>query len=66
MQPTQEMDVTRVDQMLAVALELSSKSWKVGLHDGRRERASIYTLKQEVAGAVVMVALEASLFLQAA
>jgi len=58
MQPTQEMDVTRVDQMLAVALELSSKSWKVGLHDGRRERASIYTLKQEVAGARLSAAIE--------
>lgn len=51
------MDVTRVDQMLAVALELSSKSWKVGLHDGRRERASIYTLKQEVAGARLSAAI---------
>lgn len=51
MQPTQKMDVTRDEVILAVALELSSKSWKVGLHDGRRERASIYTVKQEVAAA---------------
>lgn len=51
MQPTQKMDVTRDEVRLAVALELSSKSWKVGLHDGRRERASTYTVKQEAAKA---------------
>jgi transposase len=39
--------------MLAVALELSGKSWKVGLHDGQRERASLHTLKQEAAAARV-------------
>jgi len=53
MQPTQKKDVTRDEGMLAVALELSGKSWKVGLHDGQRERASLHTLKQEAAAARV-------------
>ncbi len=53
MQPTQKRDVTRDEGMLAVALELSGKSWKVGLHDGQRERASLHTLKQEAAAARV-------------
>lgn len=51
MQPTQKLDVTRNEEFLAVALELSSKSWKVGLHDGRRESASIHTVQEEVAQA---------------
>lgn len=58
MQPTQKVDVTRVEEILAVALELSSKSWKVGLHDGRRERASIHTVKQEVAEARLGAVIE--------
>lgn len=49
MQPTQKMDFTVGEEILSVALELSSKNWKVGFHDGRRERASIHTLKQAVA-----------------
>lgn len=45
MQPTQEMDATRGELILAVALELSGKSWKVGFDDGRRSRAAIHTLR---------------------
>lgn len=57
MQPTQKMDSTGAEMILAVALELSAKSWKVCLQGAGRERPAIHTVKQEVAadrlGAVV-------------
>ena len=42
MQPTQVQDVTRNDEVLAVSLELASKSWKVGLDDGRRKAPAVH------------------------
>src|SRR3970282_2344132 len=42
MQPTQVQDVTRDDEVLAVALELASKSWKVGLDDGKRKAPAVH------------------------
>src|SRR3970282_2511493 len=42
MQPTQMQDVTRNDEVLAVSLELASKSWKVGLDDGRRKSPAVH------------------------
>ena len=36
MQPTRVQDVTRDEEVLAVSLELASKSWKVGLDVGKR------------------------------
>jgi len=42
MQPTQMQDVTRNDEVLAVSLELASKSWKVGLDDGRRKAPAVH------------------------
>lgn len=47
MQPTLEQDFTVNGAVLAVSLELSKKSWKVALHDGRRERPAVHTAKQE-------------------
>lgn len=44
MRPTQEINGIAT---LAASLELASKSWKVGLQDGRRERASVHTLATE-------------------
>lgn len=44
MQPTRTNDFTPVDEVLAVALELSSKSWKIALHDGKREKPAIHTV----------------------
>jgi transposase len=32
---------------LAVSLELSKKSWKIGLHDGMREKPAVYTVSGE-------------------
>lgn len=37
MQPTQVQDFTRDGEVLAVALELATKQWKVALDDGRRK-----------------------------
>ena len=42
MQPTQMQDVTRNDEVLAVSLELASKSWKVGLDDGKRKSPAVH------------------------
>ena len=42
MQPTQVQDVTREDEVLAVSLELASKSWKVGLDDGKRRAPAVH------------------------
>lgn len=44
MQPTQEKDFTRDDVVLAVSLELSKRSWKVALHDGRCAKAALHTV----------------------
>ena len=46
MQPTQEQDVTRDEGVLAVLLELASKSWKVGLDDGRRRAPAVHGVNQ--------------------
>ena len=42
MQPTQVQDVTRDEEVLAVSLELASKSWKVGLDDGKRRAPAVH------------------------
>lgn len=42
MQPTQVRDFTREEEVLAVSLELASKSWKVGLDDGRRKAPAVH------------------------
>lgn len=42
MQPTQVQDFTRGDEVLAVSLELASKSWKVGLDDGKRKSPAVH------------------------
>ena len=42
MQPTQGQDITRDEEVLAVSLELASKSWKVGLDDGKRKSPAVY------------------------
>ena len=47
MQPTQEKDFTLVDGVLAVSLELSKGSWKMALHDGRRQRPAIHSVAHE-------------------
>lgn len=42
MQPTQVQDFTRDEEVLAVSLELASKSWKVGLDDGKRKSPAVH------------------------
>ena len=42
MQPTQVQDITRDEEVLAVSLELASKSWKVGLDDGKRRSPAVH------------------------
>ena len=42
MQPTQGQDITRDEEVLAVSLELASKSWKVGLDDGKRKSPAVH------------------------
>jgi len=47
MQPTQVQDVTRDEEVLAVSLELASKSWKVGLDDGKRRAPAVHGVEHE-------------------
>jgi transposase len=47
MQPTQVQDVTRDEEVLAVSLELASKSWKVGLDDGKRRAPAVHGVDHE-------------------
>ena len=49
MQSTQEKDFTRREAVLAVSLELSKGSWKIGLHDGRREKPTVRSVSNEAA-----------------
>lgn len=49
MQPTRINDFTPADEVLAVALELSNKSWKIALHDGKREKPAIQTVSDDTA-----------------
>ena len=42
MQPTRVQDFTRDEEVLAVSLELASKSWKVGLDDGKRNSPAVH------------------------
>lgn len=49
MQPTQANDFTPDKEVLAVSLELSSKSWKIALHDGKRDKPAIHTADDAVA-----------------
>ncbi|MCY1212846.1 hypothetical protein D9M68_228080 [compost metagenome] len=44
MQPTRIEDIRPAGEFLAVALELSSGSWKIAVHDGKRERPAIHTV----------------------
>lgn len=48
MQSTQE-NFTRSEVVLAVSLELSKGNWKIGLHDGAREKPAVHTVSSEVA-----------------
>jgi transposase len=44
MQPTRINDSIPAEEVLAVALELSTKAWKISLHDGKREQPAIHTV----------------------
>ena len=50
MQPTQARDFTLDEEVLAVSLELSKGSWKLALHDGKRDKPTIHTVSNEEAG----------------
>lgn len=49
MQPTQGNSTLNED-VLAVSLELSKGSWKMALHDGKRDKPAIHTVSDEAAG----------------
>lgn len=49
MQPTRVNNITPDIDILAVALELSSAAWKIGLHDGKREKPTIQTVSANTA-----------------
>lgn len=51
MQPTQGNDITATEGTLCVAFELSKASWKLALHDGKRDAPAIITVKAEQAAA---------------
>lgn len=44
MQPTQDKDFTLDEAVLAVSLELSKGSWKIALHDSKRDKPGIHTV----------------------
>jgi transposase len=47
MESARDNDFTLNEEALAVSLELSGKSWKIGLHDGKRDKPAIYTVDDE-------------------
>lgn len=47
MESAHDKDFTPNEEALAVSLELSGKSWKIGLHDGKRDKPAIYTVDDE-------------------
>jgi len=49
MQPIQHKNFTPDEAVLAVALELSKGSWKIALHDGKRDKPAIHTVSDEEA-----------------
>lgn len=49
MEPTQGSDFTPNEELLAVSLELSKSSWKVALHDGRKDKPAMHTVTSEQA-----------------
>lgn len=63
MQPTQCNHITSNDLTLCVAFELSKSSWKLALHDGKRDGPAIMTVNAEQANARLdqaMAAIEAT------
>ena len=63
MQPTQGMNFTPSEELLAVSLELSNGSWKIALHDGRRDKPALHTEASEHPGkrlADVIAVIEAT------
>lgn len=55
---TLRQDFTSEEVILAVALELSSGSWKIALSDGRRAKPTIVTVAEEQAHARLMAAVK--------
>jgi transposase len=47
MESAHDNDFTLNEEALAVSLELSGKSWKIGLHDGKRDKPAIHTVDDE-------------------
>jgi transposase len=47
MQPTQGMNFTPSGELLAASLELSNRSKKIALHDGRRDKLAVHTVASE-------------------
>ena len=50
MRPTCEDDFTPEEEVLAVALELSSSSWKIAFQDGKHAKPTVLTVSAEQAG----------------
>ncbi|TAK83253.1 MAG: IS110 family transposase [Aquabacterium sp.] len=51
-------DFTSEKVILAVSLELSNKSWKLGLSDGRRDKPSVITVSDEQAQARLLAVVK--------
>ncbi|MDO8813601.1 MAG: hypothetical protein Q7J38_16460 [Gallionella sp.] len=49
MKPAQETNVAPSEELLAASLELSKGSWKIALHDGRRDKPALHTVASEQA-----------------
>jgi transposase len=47
MQPTQHDDCMPREVVLAVSFELAGASWKIALHDGKRDKPAIYTVNEQ-------------------
>jgi transposase len=54
MEATRGDDFTPIENVVAVALELSAKSWKVGVSDGRHAKPTIHTVTDKQPAARLM------------
>src|SRR6202521_4244902 len=56
---TDQTFTTRGEEVVvAVSLELAAASWKVALHDGRREKPAVHTVAQPQAAARLQAVLD--------
>ena len=58
MRTDQTFTTSSEELVLAVSLELAAASWKVALHDGRREKPAVHTVAQPQAATRLQAVLD--------